>query len=47
MLIISQSLGATIRKRLPQDRRDKFYHKTAGKNKQLDARLTTKKRKRD
>nr|WP_315048506.1 hypothetical protein [uncultured Campylobacter sp.] len=32
MLIISQSLGATIRKRVLQDRRDKFYHKTAGKN---------------
>jgi len=31
MLIISQSLCATIRKRLLQDRRAKFYHKTRAK----------------
>lgn len=47
MLIISQSLGATIRKRVPQDRRDKFYHKTAGKNNRPNAAYHAQRRKRD
>lgn len=49
MLIISldRSLGATIRKRVPQDHRDKFYHKTAGKNNRPDAAYHAQRRKRD
>lgn len=47
MLIISQSLGATICKRVLQDRRNKFYHKTAGKNKRPDAAYHAQRRKRD
>lgn len=47
MLIISQSLGATIRKRVPQDRRDKFYYKTADKNNQPDAAYHAQRREHD
>ena len=47
MLIISQSLGATIRKCVPQDRRDEFYHKTAGKNNRPDAAYHAQRREHD